>query len=101
MINKLTDTLIGNVLAHYDQIFLRTSELYDCANADKVLTIQVLCDDRIPQSVYETCLLQNDFQCYIDAMQQSTDSSGICTTSEEMMADNFDTSNTSMCACDR
>ena len=63
------------------------------------LQVQYLCDDRIPQSVYEDC--PNVEQCYLDAMQQSIDGTGMCTTSEEAMADNTDTSNTSMCACDR
>ena len=42
-------------------------------------------------------------QCFLDAMQQSTDSTnpGICTTNEEAMADNTDSSETSACACDR
>ena len=101
MINKVSDPLITNVLAHYDQIFSRTSELYDCSNRDKVITVQYLCDDRIPQSIYEDCQSQWDENCYLAAMQQSIDQTGICTTTDEMMADNTDTSNTSMCACDR
>jgi len=106
MINKVSDSLTGSVLAHYDEIFVRTSELYECAFADKMLIIQFLCDDRIPQSAYESCescdvtCPQGSDQCYIDAMQQSTDGSGICSTVWEMMEDSTDSSNTSMCACD-
>ena len=100
MNNKISDPLLANVLEHFDEIFERTSELYDCALVDKFLSIQFLCDDRIPQPAVELCQQWND-QCYIDAMQQSTDGSGICSTVEEMMADSSDSSNTSMCACDR
>ena len=88
-------------MEEYDEIFVRTSELYDCAFADMYVQVQYVCDDRIPQSAYEICLLQNVEQCYLDAMQQSIDGTGICTTSEETIADNTDTSITSMCACDR
>jgi len=99
MNNKVSDPLIANVLEHFDEIFERTSELYDCALMDQILSIQLLCDDRIPQPAVESCQ-QLDLQCYIDAMQQSTDGSGICSTLEEMKADSTDSSNTSMCACD-
>ena len=88
-------------MAEYTEIYERTSELYSCAFKDMFLTVQHLCDDRIPQSIYEICLQQWDDACYLDAMQQSIDQTGICFTAEEMMADNTDTSNTSMCACDR
>ena len=100
MNNKVLDPLLANVLEHFDEIFERTSELYECAFADKVMSIQFFCDDRIPQQAVESCQQWSE-QCYIDAMQQSTDGSGICFTVEEMMADSTDSSNTSMCACDR
>ena len=97
--NQLKEALRTSVLEHYHEIFERTSELYDCAMADKVQSHQFLCDDRIPESAWSSC--ENwDLDCYINAMMQSTDGTGICTMPDEMESDNTDTSNQSMCACD-
>lgn len=65
-----------------------------------MLTIQYLCDDRVPQSIYEECQSVAIDECYFHAMEQSIDGTGICFSVEEMEADN-DFSNTSPCACDR
>lgn len=88
-------------MEHYDEIFLRTSELYDCAFRDKLLSIAYECDDRIPEPAWQDCLQQQSDQCFLDVMTLSTDGTGICSSIDEMMLDNTDASNQSMCACDR
>ena len=57
-----------------------------------------LCE--VPEAAWSSCGSSN--QCFLDAMQQSTDTvnPGICTTDAEAMADT-DGSITSDCACDR
>ena len=53
---------------------------------------------KVPEAAWSGCGSNN--QCFLDAMTQSTDGTGICTTDAEAMADT-DGSITSACACDR
>jgi len=41
-----TQIKLGLVLEHYTEIFERTSELTDCAFADKFLSVRWICDER-------------------------------------------------------
>ena len=82
------------VLEHYDEIFIRTSELSDCLNKDTERVISWICDERIPEEQWKVCAAADNDNCWLALMNFT------CSI-EEAMADNQDLSNTSACACDR
>ena len=48
------------VREHYDEIYLRTSELFDCINREKERVISWICDERIPEADWSICAAGQD-----------------------------------------
>ena len=60
ILDPWVDIIKTAVREHYDEIYLRTSELFDCINREKERIISWICDERIPEADWTGCAAGQD-----------------------------------------